>query len=88
MLEKVKIALRITHTYLDSDILSTIEAARAELIRSGVSDEVANSDLDIVELCIKTYCQYVYASDSKTSEGFFKSFQYQLDNLRKSTIVV
>ncbi len=86
MLEKVKLALRISHNLLDSDIEDTIKTARAEMNRSGISLDVAQSNLDIVEMAIKTYCLYVYASDSKLTEGYFKSWQYQLDNIRKSTI--
>lgn len=86
MLEKVKIALRISHTFLDSDIEETIKTARAEMNRSGVSKVVANSNLEMVEMAIKTYCLFVYANDTKMSEGYFKSWQYQLDNLRKSSV--
>lgn len=88
MLEKVKLALRISHSYLDSDIESTISTARAEMIRSGVSESVAYSDADVVEMAIKTYCLFVYANDTKMSEGYFKSWQYQLDNIRKSSNIV
>lgn len=88
MLEKVKLALRISHTHLDSDIESTISTARAEMIRSGVPESVAYSDADVVEMAIKTYCLFVYANDTKMSEGYFKSWQYQLDNIRKSSNIV
>lgn len=88
MLEKVKMALRISHDLLDSDIKDTISTARAEMIRSGIADHIANSDLDIIQMAIKTYCLYIYASDTKMTEGYFKSWQYQLDNIRKSTIEV
>lgn len=88
MLAKVKLALRITHSLLDSDITATISTARAEMIRSGISSDVANSSLDIVEMAIKTYCLFVYANDAKMSDGYFTSWQYQLDNIRKSTITV
>ena len=88
MLEKVKLVLRISHNYLDSDICDTINTARAEMIRSGVSDIVAYSDADVVEMAIKTYCLFVYANDTKMSEGYFKSWQYQLDNIRKSSNIV
>lgn len=85
MLEKVKLALRITHTLLDSDIEDTINTARAELIRSGVPVEVANSNEDIVEMAIKTYCLFIY-SDEKKQDGYFNSWLYQMDNLRKSSL--
>lgn len=84
MLEKVKLALRISHNLLDSDIEDTIETARAELIRSGCSEEYANSNHTLIVSAIKTYCLYVYANDEKKTQGFFESWQYQLDNIRKS----
>ena len=85
MLEKVKLALRISHNLLDSDIQGTIDIARAELIRSGVSEEKANGNDVLVESAIKTYCLFVYTNDDKRAQGFFESWQYQLDNLRKSS---
>lgn len=88
MLEKVKIALRITHTYLDSEILETIETARAEMVRAGVDLTVANSDLPLVENAIKTFCLYRFSNDQKMNDGFFKSWEYQLDNIRKSSLEV
>jgi uncharacterized phage protein (predicted DNA packaging) len=84
MLNKVKLALRISHNLLDSDIQSTIDVARAELIRSGVSKEKAESEDSLIESAIKTYCLFVHANDDKRAQGFFESWQYQLDNLRKS----
>lgn len=84
MLEKVKLALQITTTEFDSDILDNIAAARAEMIRSGISAVKANSDDDpLITRAIKTYCQKEY-SDDDLSERFEDSWKYQLDNLRKS----
>lgn len=86
MLDKVKLALRISHNLLDSDIKDTIETARAEMVRSGVSENVAHDSNTLIEAAIKTYCQAVYANDEKRAEGFMKSWQYQLDNIRKSSM--
>lgn len=86
MLEKVKIALRISHNFLDSDIEDTITLARSEMVRAGVDPEIAFGDLAIIEGAIKTFCQYRYERDPKISEGFFNSWQYQLDNIRKSKV--
>lgn len=88
MLDKVKLALRITHTLLDSDITETIALARAEMVRAGVDSDVAESDNALVEGAIKTYCMYRYANDTKMSDGYFKSWEYQLDNIRKSVIEI
>lgn len=84
MLEKVKLALRINHNTLDSDILATIEVARADAIRSGVPSEVMNNEEEpLVASLIKTYCLYMY-SEKEDSEKYYQSYLFQLDNLRKS----
>lgn len=85
MLEKVKLALRINHNLLDSDIEDTINTARNEMIRAGVAEEVASGSSDLVEMAIKTYCLFVYANE-KMVDGYFKSWQYQLDCIRKSNL--
>lgn len=87
MLDKIKLALRISHNALDSDIQDTIKAARAEMIRAGVPVELAESETnDLVLAAVKTYALYVYANDTKLSNGYFESWQYQLDCIRKSEI--
>lgn len=85
LLEKVKVALRINHDYLNTDINDTIATARQEMIRAGVDSEVANGDSDLVVMAIKTYCLFVYATE-KAKEGFWNSWEYQLDCIRKSNL--
>lgn len=85
MLEKVKLALRISHTMLDEDIRETISTARAEMIRAGITESKASDDADpLITTAIKTFCMYYYAYNEKMAEGYFISWQYQLDNLRKT----
>lgn len=85
LLEKVKLALRISHNLLDSEITDVIASARQELVRAGVSEDIANGDMELVETAIKTYALEYYASDTKEAERYSNSFKYQLDCLRKST---
>lgn len=85
MLEKVKLALRIRHTQLDSEILDTIEAGRREMVRAGVSEAaVYDPSLDLISTALVTYCKAVYASDKAMAEKYQESWKYQLDCLRKS----
>lgn len=86
MVEKVKTALRIQHNFLDADITDTINTARAEMIRAGVKREIAQGDSDLIQMAIKTYCLYIYASDQKKADGYYISWAFQLDNLRKSKL--
>ena len=72
-----------------SRLLPTIQrnilTARAELIRSGVSDVLANSENPLAEDAIITFCLYKM-DDEDMAEKNWSAFQYQQDNLRKSTV--
>ena len=81
--ERVKTALRISHDRLDDEILETIETARSELIRSGVALDKANADDPLVKDAIVAFCMSKMASAD--NDKYAESFQYQQDNLRKST---
>ena len=77
MLERVKLALRINHTRLDTEISSTIEVAKAELIRLGISAELVEAEEDsLICEAIKTYCLFSYANDDKRADGYFRSCAY------------
>ena len=55
MLDKVKLALRITTNAFDSELTSLIAAAKLDLGIAGV--QVPTTLDDIVELAIITYCK-------------------------------
>ena len=88
MLDKVKLALRITHTKLDNDILDNIAAAKEELERAGVPrDLVTEPEKNpLIARAIKTYCQSMAALDQNQADKYMNSFKYQADNLRKSSL--
>lgn len=84
MLAKVKLALGLTTSVFDSDIEDNILSARAELIRSGVSEAKAMSDDDaLITKAIKTFCQKEYYEGNEASR-YERAWRYQVDNLRKS----
>lgn len=68
-------------------IQRNIQVARSELIRAGVSDVIANSDHPLVEDAIITFC-LSKMDDEDLQERHKEAFEYQEDNLRKSTIVI
>lgn len=84
-IDDVKVALRISHTKLDAEIAAVIEEAEDELARLGVDEAKIVTTDPLISAAIKTYCKYSFASDMKMREGFFKSWEYQADCLRKST---
>lgn len=70
---------------LQPTIRRNILTARTELIRSGVSVDLAESENPLVEDAIITFCLYKM-DDEDMAERHWSAFQYQQDNLRKSTV--
>lgn len=71
LLEKVKLALRITVEDYDADLLSLISAAQLDL---GIAGVIIPSELDaIVERAIITYCKIHFSSLSDGEWSRLKS---------------
>lgn len=83
--DNVKTALRISHAKLDSEILETIEVAKTEMVRVGIKQEMVDTPDALIREAIKTYCKHSFAYDPAIREGFWNSWLYQIDGLRKST---
>lgn len=65
MLDDVKVALRITHSALDSEINDLIAAARQDLILAGVLPAKANSSTDaLIKRAITTYVKGNFGFDN------------------------
>lgn len=87
LLADVKTALRISHNLLDSELTANIAEARAEMVRNGIDEAVAADESNaLIVGAIKTYCKMINAVDEKQREGYDRSWLFQLDNLRKSTL--
>jgi len=85
LIDSVKKALRISTDALNDEITENINAAKAELIRSGVDPEIVAAEGPLVTQAVKTYVLSRMGSDKTMIEGYQKSFEYQQDNLRKSS---
>lgn len=84
-LASVKTALRISHDKLDAELLELIAAARAEMIRAGVSSSRADSRRDaLVRDAIKVFCLARTTTDAAKLDRYAESWRLQIDNLRKS----
>ena len=69
MRENVKRALRITSAAFDAEIDIWIASARADLMRVGVSHDVANKDNDpLVTTAIIWYCKAHFGFDNPDAE--------------------
>ncbi|MDM5439851.1 head-tail connector protein [Bacillus hominis] len=82
MLDVVKKALRVSHNALDDEITDLIEAARYDLMLSGVSSKKANDDIDpLIKRAITTYCKAEFISDARESERFKTSYNMLKNHL-------
>lgn len=84
---KVKLALRISHNYLDSEITDVIASGRQDMIRAGVEESVANGSTELVETALKTYALAYFAGATAEADKYNESFRYQLDCIRKSGVI-
>ena len=82
LIDRVKLNLGISHNAKDSEINADITAARAELIRSGVSEDSANGDDTLIEDAILQYVLYRMAASR--NDDYRESWLYQQDCLRRS----
>lgn len=75
MLAIVKIALRISHNALDTEIEELIDEARHDLIQSGVSSIKAMDDTDpLIKRAIKTYAKANFGYDNPDADRLQKSY--------------
>lgn len=75
MLEKVKLALRISNTAFDSEVQDLIDAARQDLILTGVSaDKVSDDNDPLIKRAITTYCKANFGWDNPDAERLQKAY--------------
>lgn len=85
LVDDVKLALRISHTKLDGEIADYIDSAKEDMIRAGVSAYAVESDESkLIATAIKTYVLARMVDNPDTAQSYQKSYEYQLDALRKS----
>lgn len=65
------------------EIKRNIATARAELIRSGCTNDLINSNVELVEDCIICWCLSAMGEEDSRA-WYLERFKYQQDNLRKS----
>lgn len=82
MLAEVKLALRISHNALDTDIADVIEEARQDLVLAGISAIKASDDEDVlIRRAIKTYAKSQLTADNATAERFQRSYDLLKNHL-------
>lgn len=88
MINKVKQVLRVSSNHFDDEINDLIDAAKDDLIYSGVDEEKvkAEGELDpLITRAIKTYCKAYFGYDNPDADRFAKSYEMLKIHLSLST---
>lgn len=72
MLEKIKLALRITHAALDEDLQADIDACLADLRVCGVVHAAENDPL--IFNAVKLWCRSVYTDDTAKGAEYLRRY--------------
>lgn len=81
MLDKVKLALRVSGTAFDDEITDIIEAAKEDLYAGGVSAESVKEGGAMVNRAIVTYAKANYGMANPDSEKYYESYQNMREKL-------
>lgn len=85
LLNTVKTAKRIRHNDLNTEIERLISVARDEMVRAGIDESKANDENDsLTTQAVVTFCLYSLAETEELEGRYLRSWEIQLDSLRKS----
>lgn len=71
MLEKVKLALRVSSVYPEDEIVGLIDAAKLDLKMGGI--KIIDGDA-LIERAVITYCKAHFGYDNPEAERFEESY--------------
>lgn len=76
MLQDVKMSLRVNENDLDNEIEDLIEAAKADLILSGINKDKVKETDPLIKRAIIVYCKAHFGyEDPKLAERFEQSYE-------------
>lgn len=79
MLEKVKLALRISSDIFDDELTDLIQACKVDLSISGIKT-IDETDI-LIQQAIKTYCKANFGLDNPDSEKYQRSYDLLKEHL-------
>jgi len=89
LLDDIRLITRTSTTALDSELSMLIEAAKADMIRVGVREELVNPDDDadidpLVKQAIACYCKANFGYDNSEARRFNQSYRQTVCDLMNS----
>lgn len=82
MLNKIKLALRISTDSFDEELRDLIDACKVDLKLSGVTN--VNEDDSLIKRAIILYCKANFGLENKDSEKYEKSYELLKQHLSLS----
>lgn len=77
--------IRVTSTAYDGEIADLVEAAKADLLLSGIDEEkVYNEDDPLVKRAIMTYIKAGFGIDNPDADKYAESYKMQKTNMMLS----
>lgn len=83
LIDDVKVALRVSGTALDSEILTLIDAAKLDIWLSGVAT-VEDTDA-LIKTAIIAYCKWMFGWDNPEKEDFQNQYELIVSKLKRTT---
>lgn len=85
LVDDVKVALRVTSDSFDSEIESLIDAAEADMVRAGVSEDyVKDGTHPLAKAAITLYVKSHFGYDNYEAERFIRSYKETLASIMNS----
>lgn len=82
MLNKIKLALRISTDIFDEELRDLIDACKSDLGLSGITN--VNEDDSLIKRAIILYCKANFGLENKDSEKYEKSYKLLKQHLSLS----
>ena len=81
----IKDRLRVSHSKLDDQFAQDILAAKADLVRVGMSNEIVEDENNpLIDKAIIAYCMWIESSNDKMADRYEAQWNQWKDELRKS----
>ena len=80
MLEKIKLAVRISHDKLDADVQADIDACLADLKMHGIVH--AETTDPLIFNAVKLWCKSLYTDDVEKGAEFLRRYEKMRDSLK------
>lgn len=84
LLDDVKLAIRMSNTAYDTDIMDLIEEAKADMVLAGIVESAIVETDPLIKRAIKTYCKANFGLNNPDSLKLQQSYEALRNHLSMS----